>query len=245
MALASALHKIKVADHVLTAYAINVAGNILANMIDTEIKQMKRVLVIKAHPFDATRSRSVHILDVFMEAYRVANPEDQIQTLDLFAPEFPALDGAMITAWGQVAAGTAFTDLPEATQRALGQFDNALAQFKAADKIVIANPMWNLSIPAQLKSWVDAITVVQETFRYTATGHVALVPGKKVVHIQAAGGRYDGKDDGTQYVYDAMTYLGVDEVTKIAVEGMDHFPDQAQEIVTAAEEQAKKVAAKF
>lgn len=206
---------------------------------------MSKVLVIKAHPFDGDKSRTIKTLDTFLETYTAKNPDDEIETLDLFATAFPELDGPMMAAWGQLANGTAFTDLPADVQKGLGQFNQALAQFKEADKLIIANPMWNLSIPAQLKSWIDAITVVGETFKYTATGHVALVLGKPFVHIQAAGGKYEGKDLGTQYVQAALEYLGAKRFAKIGVEGMDHFPDQADQIVADAQEQAKEVAEKF
>ncbi|MCH5463029.1 FMN-dependent NADH-azoreductase [Lactobacillus sp. LC28-10] len=206
---------------------------------------MSKVLVIKAHPFDGDRSRTIKTLDTFIKSYQAKNPDDEVEILDLFAVNFPELDGPMMTAWGQLAKGKAFTDLPAGVQRNMGLFNEALAQFKAADKLVIANPMWNLSIPAKLKNWIDAITVVGETFRYTATGHTALVPDKPFVHIQAAGGKYGGKDLGTQYVQAALEYLGAKRFAKIGVEGMDHFPDQADEIVAAAQEEAKEVAAKF
>ncbi|GAX04426.1 FMN-dependent NADH-azoreductase [Secundilactobacillus pentosiphilus] len=206
---------------------------------------MSKVLVIKAHPFNGDKSRTIKTLDTFLETYQAKNPDDEIETLDLFATNFPELDGGMMAAWGQLANGMAFTDLPADVQKAMGQYNEALAQFKAADKLIVANPMWNLSIPAQLKSWIDAITVVGETFRYTATGHIALVPDKPFVHIQAAGGKYEGKDLGTQYVQAALEYLGAKRFAKIGVEGMDHFPDQADQIVAAAQEEAKEVALKF
>lgn len=206
---------------------------------------MSKVLVIKAHPFNGDKSRTIKTLDTFLETYKAKNPDDEIETLDLFATNFPELDAGMMDAWGKLAKGTAFTDLSADVQNAMGQFNDALAQFKAADKLVVANPMWNLSIPAQLKSWIDAITVVGETFRYTATGHVALLPEKPFVHIQAAGGKYEGQDLGTQYVQAALEYLGAKRFAKIGVEGMDHFPDQADQIVAAAQEEAKEVASKF
>ncbi|WP_071131543.1 FMN-dependent NADH-azoreductase [Enterococcus timonensis] len=206
---------------------------------------MSNVLVVKAHPFGADKSRTIHILDVFMDAYRAEHKDDQIEVIDLFAEEFPDLDGPMIEAWGALANGAAFTDFSEQVQKNLNQFNASLAQYKKADKVVIANPMWNLNIPSKLKSWFDSITVVGETFRYTETGHIALLPGKKMVHIQAAGGKYDGKDPGSVYVHAILESLGTKRVAKINVEGMDHFPDQAKDIIAAAEKEAKEVAKTF
>ena len=200
---------------------------------------MSQVLVIKAHPFGPDRSRSMKVLATFMKSYRAANPDDTIVERDLYKENFPELDGDMLKAFAPNAT-------PSATAAAkLGVFGAALEEFKAADKIVIANPMWNLGIPTKLKSWIDAITVVGQTFRYTATGHIALLPGKKVMHIQAAGGKYAGKDPATQYVHAALEYLGTEKVVDLPVEGMDHFPDQAKAIVEAAEKQAVEVGKTF
>lgn len=206
---------------------------------------MSEVLVVKAHPFAADRSRTITVLDEFMAAYKAAHGDDHITTLDLYAVDFPELNGAILDAWGQLSHGTSFDQLAPAVQKAMGQFNDALAQFKAADKLVVANPMWNLGIPTKLKDWIDAITVVGQTFRYTADGHIALLPGKKMVHIQAAGGKYAGKDPATTYVRAALEYLGVSPIVDIPVEGMDHFPDQATAIVDAAKAKAREVAKSF
>ncbi|MFD1485154.1 FMN-dependent NADH-azoreductase [Lacticaseibacillus baoqingensis] len=200
---------------------------------------MTQVLVIKAHPFGPDRSRSMRVLATFMQHYQTAHPDDTISERNLYQEDFPELDGEMLAAFAPDVTPT------PAAQAKLAVFGAALEQFKAADKIVIANPMWNLGLPTKLKSWIDAITVVGQTFRYTATGHVALLPGKKVLHIQAAGGKYAGVDPATQYVHAALEYLGTDTVIDLPVEGMDHFPDQAQAIVAAAEKQAATLGKTF
>ncbi|MFD1393800.1 FMN-dependent NADH-azoreductase [Lacticaseibacillus jixianensis] len=200
---------------------------------------MSQVLVIKAHPFGPDRSRSMRVLETFMKSYQAAHPEDTITERNLYQENFPELDGEMLAAFTPNATPGADT------QAKLAVYGSALSQFKAADKIIIANPMWNLGIPTKLKSWIDAITVVGQTFRYTATGHIALLPGKKVMHIQAAGGKYAGQDPATQYVHAALEYLGSETVIDLPVEGMDHFPDQAQAIVAAAEKQAEAMGQTF
>lgn len=200
---------------------------------------MSQVLVIKAHPFGPDRSRSMRVLDQFLTSYQAAHPADTITARNLYEEDFPELDGDMLAAFAPDANPT------PATAAKLAVFEAALNQFKVADKIVIANPMWNLGIPTKLKSWIDAITVVGQTFRYTASGHVALLPGKQVLHIQAAGGKYAGQDPATQYVHAALEYLGTEKVIDLPVEGMDHFPEQAQAIVAAAEKQATALGQSF
>lgn len=78
-----------------------------------------------------------------------------------------------------MAAGTEFGDLSADQQAKVGRFGELTDQFLAADKIVIANPLWNLSMPTRLKAWIDTINVAGKTFKYTAEGPVGLAGGKK------------------------------------------------------------------
>src|SRR3546814_9890100 len=57
------------------------------------------------------------------------------------------------------------------------------AEFLAADAVVIAAPMYNFTIPTQLKAWIDRIAVAGQTFRYTEAGPEGLCGGKKLVIV--------------------------------------------------------------
>ncbi len=61
----------------------------------------------------------------------------------------------------------------------IARFNELTEQFLAADKIVIANALWNLNIPTKLKAWFDTVNVAGKTFRYTENGPEGLVTGKK------------------------------------------------------------------
>jgi FMN-dependent NADH-azoreductase len=91
---------------------------------------------------------------------------------------------------------------------AAGFRPSAIAQFSAADKaehavsetlvrellasdiIVLGAPMYNFSVPSQLKAWFDRLAQPGRTFQYTATGPVGLVKGKKVIMASTRGGGY-------------------------------------------------------
>ncbi|REC32922.1 FMN-dependent NADH-azoreductase [Enterococcus pseudoavium] len=200
---------------------------------------MTKVLVVKAHPLTAKESRSVFVAEQFLESYRKNNPQDELEELALYDDSIPLVDKDILTAFGTLAKGGNFTDLSIAQQEKLGRFDELTEQFMAADKVVIVNPMWNLSIPPMLKAWFDTIMVVGKTFRYTATGSVGLLPNKPIMHIQANGGTYDGNDLGTQYIHQAMGFMGITDVQDLFVEGMDHTPELTEKIVGEAAEKAQ------
>jgi FMN-dependent NADH-azoreductase len=68
--------------------------------------------------------------------------------------------------------------------------DTLLREFLAADVIVIGAPMYNFSVPTQLKAWIDRIAVAGRTFRYTAEGPVGLAGGRRVIVASTRGGIY-------------------------------------------------------
>lgn len=205
---------------------------------------MSNVLVVIARP-KSPKSRTLKVLKVFMDEYVKTHPEDKIQTLDLYQTNFQEIDGELLSAWDMLANGTSFSDLSSVQQTKVTEFNDATDQFLASDKVIIANPLVNLMIPTKLKAWIDSITVAGKTFKYTETGAIPLTQGKKVMHIQAAGGKYNNQDFGTQYVKEILGFIGVQSVEKLSVEGMDHFPDQADQIVENAKIEAKRMADDF
>lgn len=71
-----------------------------------------------------------------------------------------------------------------------GQDSHLLDEFIAADTVVIGAPMYNFSIPSQLKAWLDRLAVVGRTFRYTEAGPEGLLGGKRIIIALASGGQY-------------------------------------------------------
>ncbi|WP_241558913.1 NAD(P)H-dependent oxidoreductase [Oceanobacillus halophilus] len=148
-------------------------------------------------------------------------------------------------AWNSLNKGGRFHSLTNSQQHKVTLFDSFTESFLDKDKIIVANPLWNLSIPTYLKAWFDAITVAGKTFKYTETGSVGLLKGKKALHIQANGGIYNGSDPASQYVKTMFDFLGITDFEQLFVEGMDHHPEKADEIVSTAIQKATNLAKTF
>ncbi|RST31631.1 FMN-dependent NADH-azoreductase [Sphingomonas ginkgonis] len=80
--------------------------------------------------------------------------------------------------------------LPHLTLDQLGA-GPVLDEFLAADTVVIGAPMYNFTLPTQLKAWLDRILVAGQTFRYTATGPEGLAGGRRVIVALSRGGFYE------------------------------------------------------
>ena len=101
-----------------------------------------------------------------------------------------------------------------------------LDELFAADIIVIGAPMYNFSIPSQLKGWIDRVSVAGRTFKYGANGPEGLVTGKKVFVASARGGVYSGSspvaglDHQETYLLGVLAFIGLTDVTIIRAEGL-------------------------
>ena len=97
-------------------------------------------------------------------------------------------------------------------------FSNELvAELENADHIVIASPIYNFSIPATLKAWIDLIARVGLTFRYTENGPVGLLENKKATIVMASGGVPIGSemDMASNYLKFALGFVGISDVNII------------------------------
>lgn len=206
---------------------------------------MANILIVRAHPFTGEHSRSMQVTDAFVESYKKNHPEDQIEDINLYDITVPDIDRDLLLAWAALQSEQPFYSLSDRQQHLVTLFNSFTEGFLAQDKIVVASPLWNLNVPSRLKSWFDTISVAGKTFRYTEEGSVGTVTGKKALHIQANGGLYNGADPASQYVKTMFEFLGVTDFSQFFVEGMDHFPDQAEEIVQTALKKAKELGKTF
>tara|TARA_B100000378_G_scaffold153775_1_gene124054 strand:- start:182 stop:928 length:747 start_codon:yes stop_codon:yes gene_type:complete len=213
---------------------------------DEEGDLVSKLLVIRAHPLTSENSKSMRLTDAFLKTYVETHPDDDIIDQNLYNIAIPEIDLDLFSAWGKLREGMPFVRLHEAEQSKLTLFEGYTTQFLNMDKIVIANPLWNLQVPTRLKAWIDCICVAGKTFRYNEQGEaVGLVHGKKALHIQAAGGVFNSQDPASQYLRTMLGFIGIDDYTEIAAEGMDHDPARSDEIMAAAFAKVEEAAATF
>ena len=120
-------------------------------------------------------------------------------------------------------------------------------QFAEADKYIIAAPMWNLSIPAILKAYIDYVSVTGITFKYTAEGPVGLLNDRKAVHIVSRGGGYDNSpyEMGDKYLRTILGFFGISDIETIAIENVDVMGVDVESKVEDGIKRANLIAQKF
>lgn len=201
---------------------------------------MSTVLYIKANAKPEGASRTFMISDKFMETYRDSHPNDKIITLDLYKENIRFLSESDInTVFG-----------PKNEESRNNPILKYAYQFAEADKYVIAEPMWNLSIPAILKAYIDYITVTGITFKYTENGAVGLLQNKKAVNIVARGGMYSKEpysmyEMGDRYLRTILGFLGITDYTTISAENLDVIGQDVEAIIGNAIRSAEDLARNF
>ncbi|WP_159874710.1 FMN-dependent NADH-azoreductase [Aquitalea denitrificans] len=177
-----------------------------------------------------------------VDAVRQKHAAVSVSYRDLAAQPIAHLSGEIIGA-----NFTAEADWTE-TQRQESALSNALIEeFLASDVLVIGAPMYNFSIPSQLKSWVDRVAAAGRTFKYTENGPQGLAGGKKVVIVSSRGGVYSTEqgqlmDFQEDYLRTVLGFLGITDIAFIRAEAVNMGEDKRATAIYAAKDATAKLA---
>ena len=176
-------------------------------------------------------------------AWTDRHPGTEVEYLDLAAAPPSHLDSDSLG----FRLGTDASPLTPARQRENALSERLVRQFLAADVVVIGAPMYNFTIPSQLKAWIDRIAQAGRTFRYTAAGPEGLAGGKTVIVVSTRGGRYAGQpaeamDHQESYLRTVLGFLGVTDVRIVRAEGLAMGDAAKAEALTAASQAIRALA---
>lgn len=212
------------------------------------IEKMAKLLYVTANPKPTELSYGLQVGEHFINEYKKVNPNDTVETFDIYNENVPLIDGTVLSAWGKLAAQA---ELTEDEAKAVGRMNQILEQFLSADKVVFATPMWNLSFPPMLKAYIDNLVIAGKTFKYNEQGQpVGLVENKKVLHIFSSGGVYSegpaqSWDFTNPFLQSILAFIGITDYSVVRVEGMNAFADKVDEIVAASKQKVEEVAKTF
>ena len=191
-------------------------------------------------PNSVSRSLSAAIV----EQQKALHPGIAVTYRDLAAEAPLHLSGAHLAAWQGATPDDAAVVSDVAKGTAL------LDELFAADIIVIGAPMYNFSIPSQLKAWIDRLLIAGKSFRYGAAGPEGLLPkGKKVFIASSRGGAYGPETPAAflehqeTYLRVALGFIGLTELTVIRAEGVAKGPAAREAALTGAKQEILALAA--
>ncbi|KAF1010094.1 MAG: FMN-dependent NADH-azoreductase 1 [Pseudomonas fluorescens] len=164
----------------------------------------------------ASRSLSAGVV----KAWQAAEPGVEVTYRDLASEGISHFSGVTLGALGTA------QELRDAVQKHEADLSaSTLAEFLAADAIVLGAPMYNFTIPTQLKAWIDRIAVAGQTFRYTEKGPEGLCGGKKVIIVSTSGGLHVGQPTGVaheDYLKVLLGFLGITDIEIVRAHGLGY-----------------------
>jgi FMN-dependent NADH-azoreductase len=190
-------------------------------------------------PHSVSRQVSAAIVDRLQKA----TPALEIVYRDLTATPLAHLSGSHLAA----AQGA----MPEAValQQDLAAGQTVLEEFLAADVVVIGAPMYNFTIPSQLKAWIDRILVAGKTFKYSSQGVEGLAGNKRVIIAISRGGFYGAGTPSAaaehleSYLHSVFSFIGIANPEIIVAEGVQIGPEQREKALEGALTAATKLRA--
>ncbi|MDD1531219.1 FMN-dependent NADH-azoreductase [Bradyrhizobium sp. WBOS7] len=180
-------------------------------------------------PHSVSRQVSAAIVD----RLRQATPSLDVVYRDLTQTPLAHLSGShLAAAQGAPAPAELAPDLAASAA--------ALDEFLSADIVVIGAPMYNFTIPSQLKAWIDRILVVGKTFKYGAAGPEGLAGGKRVIVAISRGGYYGAEtpyaagEHLESYLRWVFGFIGITNVEFIPADGIQVGPDHREKAIAGA-----------
>ncbi|MET0611866.1 MAG: FMN-dependent NADH-azoreductase [Pseudomonas caspiana] len=173
-----------------------------------------------------------------VEAFTAVEQNAQVTYRDLASESLSHFSPATLAA-----AGTPEEGRDAAQKQEVANNEQILQEFLDADVVVIGAPVYNFTIPTQLKAWIDRISVAGRTFRYTETGPEGLAGGKQVIIVSTAGGVHVGQPTSVgheDYLKVLFGFIGVTDLKFVFAHGLAYGDEPRANALTAAQKQIKE-----
>src|SRR5712672_3176618 len=180
-------------------------------------------------PHSVSRQVSAAVVD----RLRQATPN-----LDIVYPDLTSTPLAHLSGPHLAAAQGAATEAALQQDIAAGQA--VLDEFLAADIVVLGAPMYNFTIPSQLKAWIDRILVAGKTFKYSAQGAEGLAGNKRVIIAFSRGGFYGAGTAAAvgehleSYLRWVFGFIGIANPEFISADGVQMGPEHREKALAGA-----------
>jgi len=178
-------------------------------------------------------SVSRQVSAAIVERLRKTTPRLEIVYRDLGSTPLAHLSGSYLAA----AQGAP----PEpALQQDLAAGQAVMEEFLAADIVVLGAPMYNFTIPSQLKAWIDRILVAGKTFKYGAQGAEGLAGNKRVIVAISRGGFYGPGTPAAvgehleTYLRWVFGFIGITDLEFISADGVGVGPEHREKALSGA-----------
>ena len=201
---------------------------------------MSSILLLTSSP--RAESLSTPIAVDLAEKLKSQNPGSLVVRRDLATNPLPHIDDLFTGAIRKPAEARTAEEIA-----AIKTSDELVNELFAADTIVISTGLINFNIYSSLKTWIDNVARAGVTFKYTESGPVGLLTGKKVYVVLASGGVYSQGpaaplNHAVPYLKSVLGFLGITDIETIYVEGLAFGREAAEKAIDAAKSRVQEIA---
>ncbi|HEX9078923.1 MAG TPA: NAD(P)H-dependent oxidoreductase [Desulfuromonadaceae bacterium] len=198
---------------------------------------MANLLYVTCNVRTQDQSRTLSLGNEFLEKYLNLNPQDEVQVLDLYRDSIQRADQDVLSAWERIGRGDAYGLLSDEERRKMSRIWRLADQFGRCDKYVFVTHSLNLWFPAEFKMYIDAICVLDRTYRLTPRGAEGTLSDRyrKSLHLHAvAPYRFEQEQDmSAGYLRSVLQFLGIPDHETVLLEGDDPEQGRKEEYETA------------
>ena len=194
-----------------------------------------------------TGARSVsRQLSALIVARLGGSEQHEVTYRDVVAEDLPHFTA--VTAPSAHPLSKAVPVLDQAQQAKRDASDAIVKEFIEADTVVIGVPMYNFTLPSELKAWLDRIVIPGTTFKPGPNGPEGLAGGKRVILAIARGGYYgeeaafQAAEHAESLLRTAFGFIGVVSIETVIAEGLN-IADARENAVASARDAAQQIAA--
>lgn len=170
-------------------------------------------------------SQSTALANQFAASWQQKHANGEVVVRDLINAPVPHLDANIVMAFG-----TPEGDRTPEQHSIVAASDQLIQEIRDADAIVLGAPMYNFSVPSQLKAYFDQLARAGVTFQYTENGPEGMLEDKPVYVMAARGGFHKDQptDTETDFIKTFLGFIGLHDVRFIYAEGVS-MGDEAKE----------------
>lgn len=197
-----------------------------------------KTLVVKYTPREGSYTKQ--LLDAFLEKSTNAD----IDVIDI-AKDVPDLFLAE-NLKAYIMRNYMGKELSDDLRKSISKMDRMTKQFKDADVVVMAFPMYNFSMPAAVKAYFDSILMKGETWDMGEGGYIGLMNGKKALILMSSGGMYEGQmaswDHATTLAKLEFQFMGFEKIEQVTIGGVNADPASIEKKLLEAKEKIRSIA---
>lgn len=207
-----------------------------------------KLLHINSSPRSA-KSNTLRLAQSFMEQLKTRYQDLEIEELDLFEEDLPAVAGTNIEVKYKILQRQS---IDRGHQESWQRIEALIQNFLSADIYLISAPMWNLTIPYALKYYIDAIVQPGYLFRYNELGYPdGMVINKKMICVTSRGGDYSqgspahAYDFQESYLRAIFGFVGITDIQFVNAQPMDINPEIREMAINKAMGQLETLAQNY